>query len=182
MNRVFAYTMHSRVIWISDKIFQIPVLDDLYHTHLVQNCQKIEIPDCINYTVKHFQKFAQDNLLYTPLQEDSRFNVEINFEKIKCFTRLSDLIQCSYLSSMPIIFNDETDKVEMLSSAIIDLAEASPEEVLKHRSFINSLVQKKKDELKKKYASFVLQIKKVKTLQEVKEIEYALMYEEKYPL
>lgn len=177
MDRVFAYTINSRVVWLSEKIFQIPVLDDMCRIHLVENCQKIEQASCIDYNVRYFNKFVQDDLVFTPLTEDLRTSVQINYEKTKCYVRLSEFIQCSYLSSLPIVFKDECDKIEILAHSILDCTDMTPEDMAKHQGFVADLILEKKTELKKRYLATILDLKNAKTLQAVKEVEYTLIYE-----
>ena len=177
MNRVFAYTVNSRVVWLSDKVFHLPVLDDLYRLHSVENCQDIKPDDCVNYTVKYFHKFIQDELVSSPLREEAKNDILIIREKIKCFTRLSDFIQCSFLSSMPIVFTEENDKLEILSKSIIDCTDLNGSQMAKHQDFINSMIREKKDELKRRYLHTVNLLKKAQSLEEVKEVEYTLIYE-----
>lgn len=177
MGRVFAYSVNSRVIWLSDNVFHIPVLDDLYRIHLVENCQNIESADCVNYTVKFFHKFLQENLVSSPLKEEAKANVLLLHEKVKCFVRLSDFIRYSLDSSMPMVFKDEAEKIEVLSKSIIDSSNLSAEEQAKHTNFIASLIDEKKQELKKRYIKNVHLIKNARDLKEIKEIEYSLIFE-----
>ena len=177
MGRVFAYSVNSRVIWLSDSVFHIPVLDDLYRVHLVEKCQNIETPDCVNYTVKFFHKFLQEDLVSSPLKEEARDNVLLLHEKVKCFVRLSDFIRYSLDSSMPMVFKDETEKIEILSQSVIDGSSLNAEEMAKHTAFISGLIAEKKQELKKRYISTVHLIKNARDLKEIKEIEYSLIFE-----
>lgn len=177
MKKVFVYAVNSRVVWLSDKVFHIPVLDDFYRIHLVENCQDIELSDCINYTVKFFNKFVQQELVYTPLNDKNKIETQINYEKIKCFSRISEFIQCSLLSALPTAFVDEYDKIDILAKSVVDTTGFSQTESEKHHDFINSLYADKKAELKLRYLHTVLQLKKARTLDEIKEVEYSLIYE-----
>jgi hypothetical protein len=178
MKKKFAYVVNSRVVWLSDAVFHIPVLDDFYRIHLIENCQPIELENCTEYVVKLFNKFVQQELVHSPLiSEDAKIEIQINYEKIKCFSRISEFIQCSLLTSLPSVFLEESDKIEVLAKSVINTNILENNEEIKHLDFISSLLQEKKTELKKRYLNIILQLKKARSLEEIKEVEYSLIYE-----
>lgn len=174
----FIYAMNSRVLWISKNIFYIPVLSDLYSVHLLKNDLKIDLDACINYSVKYFNKFLQDELVLSPINEQDRQEVLISYEKIKVYIQLSEYVNYSYLSALPPVFNSESDKLEMLSQSLLNknLIDCSVNE--KHADFVSNLLKDKKVELKNRFIKIVHQLKKAKTLKEVQEIGYEVVYPE----
>ena len=177
MKKVFAYSVKSRVVWLSDEVFHVPVLDDFYRIHLIENCQQVELVDCIDYSIKFTNKFVQEELVHAPLNEAERNEVLINYEKIKCFSRISDFIQCSLRTSLPSAFFEESDKIEVLAGSVINTTSLGLDDAAKNLSFINTLFQDKKNELKKRYLTTVLKLKNCRSLEEVKEVEYSLVFE-----
>ena len=81
---------------------------------------------------------------------------------------------------MPIIFNDEIDKIEVLSLSAIDTTDISKTEVLKHNLFVDKLIHEKKTMLVEKYFSMALEIKQAQTFEQIQRVEYQLTYIGKY--
>lgn len=173
----FAYSMNSRVIWVSDEVFHVPVLNDLYRIHLVENFSDVNTAKCYDYTVKHFHKFVQTELVHNPLQAAQAEEVMINHEKMQCFIKLRDFVNFSYQAALPPVFGSETDKLEILAKSLINESQVGVGEVTKHHEFVNQLFQDKKSELSKRYIDLVHQLKSCRTLEEVKNVGYSIVYE-----
>lgn len=175
--KTFAYTMNGTVVWLSDEVFNIPVLNDLYRVHLIENIADVKLQECYNYSVKIYYKFLQSELVYTPLAGDPEDEILLNHEKIKNYVKLKDYINYSYSLAIPNVFVEESDQKDLLARCLVDYNNMSLEEISKHEEFLSLILKNKKEELKNRYTSFVHKLKSCKTLNEVKEVGYSIVFE-----
>lgn len=172
-----AYSVNSRVIWLSDKIYHVPVLGDLYRTHQIQDLSNINEEECYHYSVKLFHKFAQDKLVYAPLKSDEAPDVLLSYQKMKSYEKLCSLINAAYLTTLPIVFFSEEEKVQILAESFISVDSLNEIQKSKNLNFVNGLISEKKKELKKRYLKVVFDLKNAQTLDEVQTIDYTIVYE-----
>lgn len=177
MSKLIVYSINSRVIWTSEKVYHVPVLTDLYRVHCVNDISNLKPEECFNYTVKFFHKYVQEQLIHSPLKKEETSEVLMNHQKMKSYEKLCDFINASYLSGLPPLLGDETEKVFLLSESLIDVSDMNQLQIQKHNEFVGKLFSDKKNELKKRYLKFVLDIKNAKSLEEVQKIDYSIVYE-----
>lgn len=140
---VFTYSQDGKIFWISEKVFHIPVLDSPYTIHPENEVNTLEISD----------------------------GMELQNEKVRLYIKVSELINISWASSMPAVFNEEADKLEILTGAIVQHTNQ------KHHNFIKSLMSEKKDLLKSKYLSLISEIKAADDMNQLKAVSYKLVFE-----
>ncbi|MFZ3229653.1 MAG: hypothetical protein WA160_05580 [Pseudobdellovibrio sp.] len=175
----FVYALYNRVLWISDKVFHIPVLNDLYSIHLVDCIPNVEAKEYLNYTVISSHRFPQKELILNSIKDDGDLNEALlNYEKIKLFVRLCEFVNYSYLASTPNVFSDEHDKLDVLSQTVLDIRNFDAVATKKHLDFINTVFIEKKQKLIARYIDVVHQLKNATSISEVNEIGYKLVFAE----
>lgn len=175
-NKVYAYTLNSRVVWWDKNLLQIPVIAEMYMVHRAEKPQNTEVDDCINYVIKNYHKF-EDELIQTPLSDEESQRIRLLHLKVKFYMKLVDLINCSYSSAFPAVFSDEADRVEMLARSTVKSEQLDEKAMASHSEFINTLISDKKNELKNRYISFIHQLKDANTPEAVQKIGYTIVYE-----
>lgn len=176
--KCFVYVINSRVLWMDSRAFHIPILNDLYSVYLIENPPEIPPDECVNYTVKSLRSFVQDSLVQAFLTDIERDATLLNREKIRIYLRLCDYINTSYLTSLPPVFFDEKDKIDVLASSLIDGDAVALEPDSRHFAFIESLIIEKKIALKKIFLHHSSQIKSASSLSDLKKISAELNYNE----
>lgn len=177
LSTMYAYTMNARVVWISDKIFNLPVLSDLYRIHRFENTAAIGSANCLQYTVKHFHKFLQDELILLPLASTEASEFLLAHEKIKAYLKLKEFINCSYLSALPDVFEGEEDRIEMLALSLVNTETLSQAAKQKHIDLTAQLIRDKKSELKNRFITIVHQLKACENPEQVQKIMHTIVYE-----
>jgi hypothetical protein len=111
----YVYSIDSRIVWLSDRIFQIPVLDGLYRVNLIEDIHtNIHSDNCFNYTVKDFLQFNQNRVIYNPISNDQHDIWKLRKEKIKIFDQLCNtvnLVLCSFFPPVSFNFEDQLDLI-----------------------------------------------------------------------
>lgn len=175
-NKVYVYTLNSRVIWWDKSLQQIPVISEMYMVHRAEKPQSADIGSCINYTIKNYHKF-EDELIQTPLSNEESQRITLLHMKVKFYMKLVDLVNCSYRSAFPAVFSDEADRVEMLARSTVKTDQLDEKAMALHSQFIKTLIADKKNELKNRYVSFVHLLKEANTPDAVQKVGYTIVYE-----
>lgn len=175
-NKVYVYTLNSRVVWWDKNLQQIPVLAEMYMVHRAEKPQGSDVENCINYTIKNYHKF-EDQLVQTPLSSEESQRITLLHLKVKFYMRLVDLVNCSYKTAFPAVFSEEADRVEMLARSTVKSEQLDENAMASHSKFINTLISDKKNELKNRYVSFVHQLKDADTTDAVQKVGYTIVYE-----
>ena len=175
-NKIYVYTLNSRVVWWDEKLQQIPVLAEMYMVHRAEKPQKTDVGDCVNYVIKNYHKF-EDELIQMPLSDEESQRIRLLQLKVKFYMKLVDLINCSYRSAFPAVFSDESDRIELLAGTMVKLEELDEKASAAHEKFIKSLISDKKNELKKRYLGLVHQLKDAASIEAVQSIGYTIVYE-----
>lgn len=174
---LFAYALRGRIIWISDSIFHIPVIHDLYRVYLLEEANGVTLENCTDYIIAYHHKFIHTAPVLSPLADEELVEFKMAFLKIKTFVRLSRFVNYSYQASLPLVFSAEEDKIHVLADTLIDTTTLNTDELSNHHTFIKTLIYDKKYELKKRYIDLCKQIKETSTLEEIRDVSYKVVYE-----
>lgn len=175
-NKIYVYTLNSRVIWWDKTLQQIPVIAEMYMVHRAEKPQGAEVENCINYTIKNYHKF-EDQLVQTQLSDEESQRITLLHLKVKFYMKLIDFVNCSYNSAFPAVFSDEADRVEMLARSTVKAEQLDENATAAHLKFIDTLIKDKKNELKNRYIGFVQQLKDADNLDAVQKVGYTIVYE-----
>lgn len=175
-NKVYVYTLNSRVIWWDKNLQQIPVIAEMYMVHRAEKPQSTDVSDCVNYVIKNYHKF-DDEMIPAPLSDEENQRIMLVHLKVKFYMKLTDLINCSYRSAFPAVFSEEPDRIEMLARSTVKSEQLDEKAMALHSQFINTLITDKKNELKNRYISFVHQLKEATTIDAAQKVGYTIVYE-----
>ena len=173
--KMFVYSVALRVVWISEDIFQIPVIDDLYRVQLIEDAEDVNEDNCTEYVINFSNKFVQTKLKLLPIPENISNEIYLIHEKVKAYVKLSQYVNYSYHSSLPMVFNSEADKIQMLADSFLN--NDNQHEKIKHFSFVETLITDKKKELIKRYIQLLNQIQEANDLDTMKKVSYKIVYE-----
>ena len=81
-NKVYVYTLNSRVIWWDKNLQQIPVIAEMYMVHRAEKPLNSEVGDCTNYVIKNYHKF-EDELIEAPLSDEESHRIKLLHLKVK---------------------------------------------------------------------------------------------------
>ncbi len=63
VNTKFVYTMDNRIVWLSEHVFQVSVLDDLYRVYQIEDLDlNVRLNNCFDFFVKDFLAVVYINL------------------------------------------------------------------------------------------------------------------------
>lgn len=160
----YVYSIDSRIVWLSDRIFQVPVLDDLCRVNQIENIDKdIHIDNCYNYTVKDFLRFSQNGVVYNPISEEQNEVWKMRKEKIKLFDQLCSTVNLVLSSFFPPVSFDFDDQLDLVAQSLPSFSLLAVDLQKKHSEFVQQLLVSKKEELKKRYLMFVQKIQTAST-------------------
>lgn len=164
----YVYSIDSRIVWLSDSIFQVPVLDDLCRVNQIENIDKdIHVDNCYNYTVKDFLRFSQNGVVYNPISEEQSEVWKIRKEKIKLFDQLCSTVNLVISSFFPPVSFDFDDQLKLVAQSLPGFSLLTTELQQKHSDFVQQLLVSKKEELKKRYLLFVQKIQETSSLDQL---------------
>lgn len=175
-NKVYAYTLNSRVVWWDEKLQQIPVIADMYMVHRVERPFNVPVSECTAYVIRNNHKF-EDELIYSPLLEEESPRGKMLHLKVNFYMKLVDYINCSYNSAFPAVLGTEADRLEILAGTMIDVKMLNAEALETHCRFVATLISDKKNELKARHLRFVTELKEADTVEEVQRVGYTIVYE-----
>lgn len=164
----YVYSIDSRIVWLGDRIFQIPVLDDLCRVYQIENIDKdIHVDNCFNYTVKDFLRFTQNGVVYNPISEEQSEVWKMRKEKIKLFDQLCSNVNLVLSSFFPPVSFDFDDQLELVTQSLPSFSLLSVDLQQKHSDFVQKLLISKKEELKKRYLLFVQKIQETSSFEQL---------------
>jgi hypothetical protein len=154
----FLYAMNGRVLWIGTRLTQVPVLTDLYTAHLFKGQVDSEVP-ITDYVIEGTHQLVVNGVKYTPI-EDSQIKqtLLLNSKKLELFLHLCEVIEVSHRLSLPQVFFEESDNVEIMTKSMVG-KELGVDAQDKHQIFIRECFEEKKKELKARYLEGVQKIK-----------------------
>jgi hypothetical protein len=175
MNKcTYVYTIDNRIVWFDTNIFYVPVLNDLHRIYEINLLSvDCDLKNCIHYIVKDFHQYSQREVHFSPLVGKNVDEYVLHFEKVKSYVKLCEIINQSYQSSLPHVFQNESEKIELLANVIQGNELHTTEQNL---NFVNQLIQDKKLSLKKKYTQIVHQLKNAATTEEISNINLEINF------
>jgi hypothetical protein len=167
-NSYFVYAMDSRVVWVSDHIFQISILNDLYRVYKITDLNnRVPLDGCYFYTVKDFHKFDQENLIYSSPSDSDIQSLIIVHQKIKIYIHLCEVVNMALKSMYPPLLFSDKDLLDLVVRSSVDFEGLRSDEKCLHENFMKVLFDDKICEIKKRYLDFAKQIKNAETLEDL---------------
>lgn len=175
---IYVYTINSRVVWVSDQLFWIPVLPEMHKTYeILQSPIDLEKPiDCINYVVKNFYDFNQDSLAVNVLPAEENDFYVLCHKKVEVYLNLSKIInEVLLLMNAPVAFN-EAEQLNININACVNLVALNESSLNRHKEFITTIRSQKRDALLERYINFINEISTSDSQEKLQSIAYRITF------
>ena len=177
-NFFYVYTINGRVVWLDHELFWIPVLPEMHKVYEIKNTPEDngEYAYCLQYVVKNFYEFTQDELAFSALPElESQFYF-LCYSKTQVFLKLSKIVnQILQLMRLPVEFNElEQTKVSIQTS--LDTQNLDELALSRHSHFITNLRDQKRAAVHDLFVKFTNEIIFCKSEQEIQNLSNKISF------
>ena len=165
----YLYAMNGRVLWVGTRLSQVPVLPELYTAHLFKG-QISETSPITDFIIESTHRLVISEMKLSPIIDAAtNASVLLCSKKVEAFLNLCENIEISYKLSLPQVFNDEKDNIEMLALSLLD-HQIEDMAQQKHLIFFAESFVEKKNELKLRYLDGVKKIRSASSILDLNEV------------